>query len=355
MNPDQATSVRSGESLDESKLRAYLQEQLGDTSSTLTVRQFPSGYSNLTYLITTSQREYVLRRPPMGTYAPRAHDMQREYQVLSLLKPVYDQVPTPLHYCEDEAVIGAPFYLMERVPGVILRGPTSKGMELPPALMQHLSEKAVDQLVDLHALDIEQTGLVQLGKPEGYVPRQVEGWTTRYRRAETDEIAGMNEAMNWLAGNIPAEQVAPAFIHNDYKYDNLVLAPNDTRIIAVLDWEMATVGDPLMDLGTTLGYWAEEQDHPALKPFNLTWLPGNLSREAVAQRYADRSGRDLSNLLFYYVFGCFKIGVIVQQIYARYRQGHTQDPRFASLIHVVQACADNAQKAIKLNRISGLY
>ena len=355
MNPDQATSVRPGESLDELRLRAYLQEQLDDTSSTLTVRQFPSGYSNLTYLITTSQREYVLRRPPMGTYAPRAHDMQREYQVLSLLKPVYDQVPTPLHYCEDEAVIGAPFYLMERVPGVILRGPTSKGTELPPALMQHLSEKAIDQLVDLHALDIEQTGLVQLGKPEGYVLRQVEGWTTRYRRAETDEIAGMNEAMDWLAGNIPAEQAAPAFIHNDYKYDNLVLAPNDTRIIAVLDWEMATVGDPLMDLGTTLGYWAEEQDPPALKPFNLTWLPGNLSREAVAQRYADRSGRDLSNLLFYYVFGCFKIGVIVQQIYARYRQGHTQDPRFAGLIHVVQACASNVQKAISLNRISGLY
>ena len=292
----------------------------------------------------------------MGTYAPRAHDMQREYQVLSLLKPVYDQVPTPLHYCEDESVIGAPFYLMERVPGVILRGLASQDTELTPILMQRLSEKAVDQLADLHALDIEQTGLVQLGKPEGYVQRQVEGWTARYRRAETDEIVGMNEAMDWLASNMPTERGAPAFIHNDYKYDNLVLNPHDfTHITAVLDWEMATVGDPLMDLGTTLGYWAEEQDHPALKPFNLTWLPGNLNREAVAQRYAERSGRDLSGTLFYYVFGCFKIGVIVQQIYARYRQGHTQDPRFAGLIHVVQACADNTQKAIGLNRISGLY
>ena len=351
---DQATAVRAGEELDKASLADYLKAQLGNLSEPLDIQQFPSGFSNLTYLISTSHQEYVLRRPPFGTHVGAVHNMQREYQVLSLLKPVYEQVPTPVLYCDDESIIGAPFYLMERVAGVILRG-TTKNTELTPALMQQLSTSAVDRLADLHALDIQRTGLDQLGKPQGYVERQVTGWTQRYRRAETDTVAAMNEAAEWLATHLPPTDYTASFIHNDYKYDNLVLAPDDlTRITAVLDWEMATVGDPLMDLGTTLGYWAEGSDNPALKPFNLTWLPGNLTREEVAQRYAERRGIELNHLLFYYVFGCFKIGVIVQQIYARYCQGLTQDPRFAGLIHVVQACADNAQRAISLSRISHL-
>ena len=353
--PDQATAVRAGEELNEEALANYLQERGIDPSGRLRVQQFPSGFSNLTYLISTPGQEYVLRRPPFGTHVGSAHNMEREYQVLSLLKPVYEPVPTPLLYCDDERVIGAPFYLMERVSGVILRPTNLKGTDLSPALMRTLSEATVDRLADLHALDTETTGLAQLGKPEGYVSRQVSGWTERYRRAETDTVVAMDEAAEWLSAHLPTTPQRSAFIHNDYKYDNLVLAPDDlTRIIAVLDWEMATVGDPLMDLGTTLGYWAEENDSPALKPFNLTWLPGNLNREEVAQRYAERRGLILDNVLFYYVFGCFKIGGIVQQIYARYRKGLTQDARFAGLIHVVQACADNAQRAITLNRISHL-
>ena len=352
---DQARAVRPEETLNEAALSSYLTEHVEDFAGPITVRQFPSGYSNLTYLLTTPRQEYVLRRPPLGTYAPRAHDMQREFQVLSRLKPVYAAVPRPLHYCDDHNIIGAPFYLMERVRGVILRRGAPDGIKLTPDLMRSLSEAAVDHLADLHALDTAATGLAELGKPDGYAQRQVSGWAERYRRSATDTIAAMDEAADWLSANVPTEPTRTAFIHNDYKYDNLVLDPTDlTRITAVLDWEMATVGDPLMDLGTSLGYWAEENDHPALKPFNLTWWPGNLTRQEVVQHYADRSGEDVSSTVFYYVFGCFKIGVIVQQIYARYRQGHTQDPRFAGLIHVVQACADNAQRAIALNRISNL-
>ncbi|MFP4096404.1 MAG: phosphotransferase family protein, partial [Cyclobacteriaceae bacterium] len=340
------------ESLDTKKLSAYLNEHLDSFSGELEIRQFPSGYSNLTYLLKTGEKEYVLRRPPFGANIKSAHDMGREYKVLSALKPVYRQVPQPVLYCEDESVIGAPFYLMERVEGIILRNKPPQGMELSPELMRSISEAAVDKLANLHSLDLQSSGLINMGKPEGYVHRQVEGWIRRYYNAETDKINGMDQTARWMQENQPAES-SVAFIHNDYKYDNLVLDPeNPSRIIAVLDWEMATVGDPLMDLGTTLGYWAEANDSPALKPFNLTWMPGNLTRQEVVERYAQHRGVEVPDMLFYYVFGAFKIGVIVQQIYARYKKGYTQDPRFAGLIHVVQACAANAEKAMQSGKIS---
>ena len=349
---DQAQKVREGESLDVAKLKSYLEEQTNDFSGEVEIRQFPSGYSNLTYLLKIGEKEYVLRRPPFGANIKSAHDMGREYKVLSALKPIYRQVPQPVLYCEDESVIGAPFYLMERVEGIILRNKPPQGMELTSGLMRSISEAAVDNLADLHSLDLQSSGLISMGKPEGYVQRQVEGWTKRYYNAETDKIDGMDKTARWMQENQPAES-AVAFIHNDYKYDNLVLDPDNlSRIIAVLDWEMATVGDPLMDLGTSLGYWAEANDSPALKPFNLTWTPGNLTRQEVVHRYAQRRGIEVPDMLFYYIFGAFKIGVIVQQIYARYKKGYTQDPRFAGLIHVVQACAANAEKAMQTGKIS---
>jgi aminoglycoside phosphotransferase (APT) family kinase protein len=349
---DQAQKVREGESLDVEKLKSYLEEQTDDFGGDVAIRQFPSGYSNLTYLLKIGEKEYVLRRPPFGANIKSAHDMGREYKVLSALKPIYGQVPQPVLYCQDESVIGAPFYLMERVEGIILRNKPPQGMELTPNLMRSISEAAVDNLADLHSLDLQSSGLISMGKPEGYVQRQVEGWTKRYYNAETDKIDGMDKTARWMQENQPTES-AVAFIHNDYKYDNLVLDPkNPSNIIAVLDWEMATVGDPLMDLGTSLGYWAEANDSPALKPFNLTWTPGNLTRQEVVERYARRRGMEVPDMLFYYVFGAFKIGVIVQQIYARYKKGYTQDPRFAGLIHVVQACAANAEKAMQSGKIS---
>ena len=349
---DQAQKVREGESLNIEQLQAYLKEHLEGFSDDIEISQFPSGYSNLTYLLKSGKKEYVLRRPPFGANIKSAHDMGREFRVLSALKPIYGQVPQPVLYCEDESVIGAPFYLMERVKGIILRNQPPKGLELTPELMRSISAAAVDNLADLHSLDIEQSGLISMGKPEGYVERQVEGWTKRYYHAETERIDGMDQTAKWMQENQPTES-SVAFIHNDYKYDNLVLDPeNPNQIIAVLDWEMATVGDPLMDLGTSLGYWAEANDSPALKPFSLTWTPGNLNRQQVVERYAQRRGIEIPDMLFYYVFGAFKIGVIVQQIYARYKKGHTQDPRFAGLIHVVQACATNAEKAIRFGSIS---
>jgi len=349
---DQPKQVRQGEAIDIDKLTEYLIDNLDGFKGKLEVKQFPSGYSNLTYLIKTEQKEYVLRKPPLGANVKSAHDMSREYQVLSALKPIYNRVPQPVLYCDDEQVIGSTFYLMERVQGIILRSKPPKGLTLASSLMHSISEATIDNLADLHQLDIAKSSLQNIGKPEGYVQRQVTGWSQRYQRAQTNTIAGMDQVIAWMPQHMP-EAGKACLIHNDYKYDNLVLSPDNPRqIIAVLDWEMATVGDPLMDLGTTLGYWAEANDSPALKPFNLTWLPGNLTRQQVVERYARRRGIDLPEVLFYYVFGTFKIGVIVQQIYARYQQGHTQDPRFAQLIHVVKACAHNAQRAIQSSSIS---
>jgi aminoglycoside phosphotransferase (APT) family kinase protein len=352
---DKAITPRDGEAPDVNKLKDYLSSLLPGFDGELTIEQFPGGYSNLTFLLKTANKEYVVRKPPKGAAIKSAHDMSREFNVLTALKPVYKSIPSPILFCDDETVAGSPFYIMERVKGVILRNKVPKGMELSPAVMKSISESAVDNLAALHTIDIEATGLVSMGKPGGYTQRQVEGWTKRYIAAETDNIEAMTKTAEWMQLNTPQDG-APAFIHNDYKYDNLVLDPeNLSSIIAVLDWEMATVGNPLMDLGTSLGYWGEANDSDALKPFNLTWLPGNLSREEVVQRYARAKGVDIPDMLFYYVFGSFKIGVIVQQIYARYKKGFTKDERFAGLIHVVRACAHNAQEAIKYKRISHFY
>lgn len=351
---DKATSIRSGEELDNTSLEAYLKDKLPGFSAQLEVHQFPSGFSNLTYLIKAGDKEYVLRRPPFGAKIKSAHDMGREFRVLNALLPVYDKIPKPVLLCEDESVIGAQFYLMERVKGIILRNKPPKDDRFTEAMMHRISTAAIDNLVDLHSLDLEKTGLIELGKPEGYNQRQVEGWIKRYRNAETDTIESMDIIAAHLADHIPAD-VAPAFIHNDYKYDNIVLDEDDpSQIKAVLDWEMSTVGNPLMDLATSLAYWSEAADSPALRPFNLTWLKGNLTRSEVVDYYRDKSGRSLDNLVYYFVFASFKLGVIVQQIYARYKKGLTKDPRFAMLIEVVKACGRNGQLALEKDRISQL-
>jgi aminoglycoside phosphotransferase (APT) family kinase protein len=354
-NIDKSIPARQCEAPDIDKLIQYLFSRLPGFEKNLVIEQFPGGYSNLTFLLKAAGKEYVLRKPPIGANIKSAHDMSREFKVLTLLKPVYKTIPVPILFCDDENIIGSPFYIMEKVSGIILRNKAPKGMDLTPSIMKSISGSAVDNLAALHTIDLQETGLINLGKPEGYIKRQVEGWIKRYLAAETDNIAAMNETAEWMKDHMPADGT-PAFIHNDYKYDNLVLDPHDLKhIIAVLDWEMATVGDPLMDLGTSLGYWGETNDSDALKPFNLTWLPGNLTREEVVERYAGKKGISVPDMLFYYVFGSFKIAVIVQQIYARYKKGFTKDERFAGLIHVVNACAGNAQKAINFNRISHFY
>ena len=345
---DAAAAVRPGEEINLTTLNKYLAE--AEVPPIVAVQQFPGGYSNLTYFLQAQdQRGYVLRRPPFGAeHIRRGHDMGREYRVLTLLRAAgYTQVPRPVLFCDDVHVLGAPFYRMERVPGLILRAATAPTLGLTPAHLRGASEALVDNLVALHSLDLQQTGLLQLGKPEGYVKRQVEGWYQRYLVAQTDDLSAIERLYQWLVKAMPAEN-APTLLHNDYKYDNLVLNPADlTDLRAVLDWEMCTVGDPLMDVGTALSYWAEAGDGPFEKSFNLTWLPGNLNRQAFADRYAERSGRDLSAILYYYVFGLFKNSVVMQQIYARWKKGLTQDKRFAGLLLGIESLSATAERTLE--------
>jgi aminoglycoside phosphotransferase (APT) family kinase protein len=347
INIDQATQTRQGEELNREVLNDYLKSQITDFEEITEITQFSGGYSNLTYLIKTNSQEYVLRRPPFGANIKSAHDMGREYKVLSLLKPHYPKVPQPVIFCEDESIMGCQFYMMERIQGVIFRGKDAMKLQMPESNMRQLSENLIDNLADLHLLNIEKTGLVNLGKPEGYVQRQIEGWIGRYEKSQTDDIPKMVQTAEWLRANMPRPQ-APAFLHNDYKYDNVLLNPKDlTEILGVLDWEMSTVGDPLMDLGASLAYWCEMTDGDFLKSFNITWLTGNLTRNEVVERYAKKTERDVSDILFYYVFGLYKNTVIMQQIYARWKAGMTQDPRFGGLIYGIHEISKMAVRTIE--------
>ncbi len=347
---DRAKEIRQGESLDAQALFAYLKDNIPDLSGEIEITQFPAGHSNLTYLLRIGDRELVLRRPPFGAKKIKAgHDMGREYRILSALRPLYDKIPTPLLYCEDEAILGASFYIMERVRGVILRNKPPRDIALSPELMHKISCASIDNLVALHNIDLEQSGLKDIGKPEGYVLRQVTGWIDRYQRSQTDDVPEMEQVAQWLTQHIPLS-AAPTLLHNDYKYDNLILDPHDlSRIIAVLDWEMATVGDPWMDIGTTLAYWIEPEDPEVMRmlPIVLTYLPGNLTRQQAVERYSQQSGRAIPNVIFYYAFGLYKLAVIGQQIYSRYKQGFTQDERFASLILMVDLLSKVAALAIE--------
>lgn len=346
---DQPRGVRAGEELNEQKLASYLRAHLPNLHDALTVKQFPAGFSNLTYLLQFGDRQLVLRRPPIGAKIKTAHDMGREFRILSHLHPVYRKVPEPLLFCEDDTVIGAPFYVMERVSGIILRAQSPAGSQLTPETMRRLSTAFVENLVEIHAIDYRAAGLGDLGSPQGYVNRQIEGWTKRYYNAQTDDVREINQLADWLRANLPQDSPG-TLIHNDYKYDNLVLSSEDiARVIAVLDWEMATVGDPLMDLGTTLGYWVESTDSEEWQRsgFVLTRLPGNLSRKEVVAYYAERSGRQVGDAAFYYAYGLLKIAVIVQQIYFRYKQGLTRDSRFAGLGSLVKACGVQAERAVE--------
>ncbi len=344
---DRARPVRAGEELPLEPLTLWLLEKLPELRAPFTVEQFAKGYSNLTYLVIDSAgRELVLRRPPRGSKVKSAHDMGREVRVLSALAPLSSQfgkAPRPLAQCDDESVIGVPFYVMDRLRGTILRGPTPP-VPIPPEEKRAIDSALVDTLVALHALDVRAPALAALGKPEGYVERQVSGWTRRYADAKTDDVPEIEEAARWLAAHLPRESGA-ALIHNDFKFDNVVLSSqNLTQVLGVLDWEMATVGDPLLDLGTALAYWVEEGDRDELRTFAFgpTYLPGSFTRREFAQAYALKSGRDVGDLSFYLSFALFKNAVVAQQIYARYKAGLTQDERFAMLGYWVKLLAEES-------------
>ena len=346
MKLDEPRAVRAGEELDAAALGAYVDRELG-AHGAVSIEQFPGGHSNLTYLVHHGDREYVLRRPPFGSKVKSAHDMGREVAVLSKLAPVFDRAPRVIGHEASGDVLGAPFYLMERRRGVILRGELPAELAGDRARVGRVCELLVDTLVDLHAVDYAAAGLADLGKPAGYVERQVRGWTERYTGSQTDDIAAMTEAAAWLATHTPAD-TAPALIHNDFKFDNVIFDPSFERIVGVLDWEMATIGDPLMDLGSSLSYWMEAGDAAMFQQplFGVTSRPGMWARSEVARRYFERGGRRTDDLVFYYVFGLFKTAVILQQIYYRFAKGLTKDPRFAPFIHIVRGIADQARTAI---------
>jgi aminoglycoside phosphotransferase (APT) family kinase protein len=338
---------RAGEELDAARLTGYLSGKLPHGVENLVVEQFPAGHSNLTYLLKTGDHEYVLRRPPFGTKVKSAHDMGREYRVLSQLHPVYPPAPRPLLYCEDLGVIGAPFYLMERMRGLVIRKTLPEYIGTSPELCRRLSFAFIDNLAALHAIDLKAAGRDGFGKPEGYVRRQIEGWSTRWAGSKTEEVPEMDQLAAWLGERMPSESGA-AVIHNDYKFDNVLVDPDDvTRITGVLDWEMATVGDPLMDLGTALSYWIDADDRAEFQAlrFSPTCLAGFPSRAEILDRYRQVSGRDVPHANYYYVYGLFKLAVILQQIYYRYVHGLTSDVRFAAFRESVLGLARQGVEA----------
>ena len=329
--------IREGEDFDLDAVERYLRENIvGLPDGDLEVEQFPSGASNLTYLLrirgTDDTWEGVLRRPPLGPVPPKAHDMGRESGLLMKLHEAYPLAPKPYFFCEDESVIGAPFYVMERQEGTVVDDKFPEGVEPTRELCRRMSAMVVDTLVELHAVDWKAAGLGELGRPEGFLERQTKGWIQRYEKAKTDDIPEVEPLTQWLSNNVP-ESPEPTIIHNDFKLNNLVLNPDDlTEVRAVLDWEMTTIGDPLFDLAVSLSYWVEADDPEEMQKVlpTVTSTPGFMTRKEFIDRYAEKSGRDLSDMHWHVVFGYFKLAVILQQIYARWVNGQTKDERFAT-------------------------
>jgi aminoglycoside phosphotransferase (APT) family kinase protein len=345
-----ARDVRPGEQLDWTRLVACLRERLPschisglDVSCEPDVAQFPGGHSNLTYLVRFGDTDIVVRRPPFGPVPPTAHDMAREFRWLSAMHAVFPLAPRPYLLCEDTDVIGCVFYAMERRRGLVVR------TEEPPALANpaarhRLSGALVDTLADLHAIDLAAGGLSGLGKPAGFVERQVKGWSDRWHRSQTTTLAEMDALADWLRAHLPPDPAPPSVVHGDFKLDNVMLHAEDVgRIVAVFDWEMSALGDPLVDVGIVLAYWSPTAP-PSQRDALTTVIdrPGYFTKEEIVERYASRSGRDVSNIRYYEIFAVFKIAVVIQQIYFRYVQGQTTDARFASFGARVEFLAQHA-------------
>ena len=348
-----AVAIRAGEEIDAEALRAWLNRaapRAVPAGAVLTLRQFPAGFSNLTYLVIVhhaqGEQRFVLRRPPIGAPGGVAHDMPREHGILAALHPLGVPVPRPVAVCTDASVIGAPFYVMEHVDGLILRGRLPPTLADSPRATSHLgalSRTCAETLAQLHAVRIAGTPLESLGRPDGYVQRQIDGWTKRWHASRTESVPSMDAVAAWLAENRPPES-GVSLVHNDFKLDNLVLEPDASRVRAILDWEMATIGDPLMDLGTALAYWVEAGDAPIFRSLGLgvTALPGAYTRAEFVAAYAAARDVEIRDVGFYVAFGRFKVAVIAQQIYARFVRGLTTDERFGRLGEVVRALGDSA-------------
>lgn len=334
---DQSTEIRAGEELDAALIDPYLKAQIPGLEGIPHISQFPGGASNLTYLLQYPDQEFVLRRPPFGHKARSAHDMGREFRIINQLKDAFPYCPKAYLHCVDESVIGSEFYVMERIKGIILRSDLPADLNLDASQTQTLCKSFVDRLVELHRVNYQACGLGDLGKPEGYVERQIRGWTERYDNARTPDAPEWTQVKAWLSDKMPADHPVPAIVHNDYRFDNVLLDPaNPMQIIGVLDWEMTTLGDPLMDLGNTLAYWIQADDPAPVQLMRRqpSHAPGMLTRQQFVDYYAERSGIRIDNFDFYYTYGLFRLAGIVQQIYYRFFHGQTQDKRFAQFIHM---------------------
>lgn len=347
---DSSTRIRSGEELDASQIDPYLKAHIPGLSGQPAISQFPGGASNLTYLIEYPGVELVLRRPPFGHKAKSAHDMGREFRILNQLKDAFPYCPKAYAHCTDTSLIGSEFYVMERVKGIILRSDLPRELAFSADDTRTLCKSFIDKLVELHRVNYAACGLGELGKPEGYVQRQISGWSDRYEKALTPDAPLWEEVKAWLNAKMPADHPTSAIVHNDYRFDNVILDPNNPmQIIGVLDWELTTIGDPLMDLGNTLAYWIEADDPAPVQlmrrqPSNA---PGMLTRREFVDYYAERSGIQIDNYDFYYTYGLFRLAGIVQQIYYRYYHGKTQDKRFAPFVHMNALLEQMSLKVIR--------
>ncbi len=329
-----AVPVREEDAFDVAAVDKVLKAAVPGLEGTPSVEQFPSGASNLTYLLSYPGRELVLRRPPLGTKPKSGHSMSREHRVIKALKPVYPTVPQALYYADDaDSVLGAEFYVMERVPGLLLRTDIPAAWNWTPDDTRAFCEKFWSKLVELHAVDFEAAGLGDFGKPEGYIERQIRGWNGRYEKALTEDADAFEDVREWLDAERPTTESGAAVVHGDFRIDNCILdaaAPHDIR--AVLDWEISALGDPLMDLGASLVYWVEAGDPKELHALKKqpSDAPGMMTRREIVAFYVEKSGRTVDDIRFYYVYGIFRLAAIAQQIYYRYFHKQTSNPAYAA-------------------------
>lgn len=346
---DQAGPVRSGEELDLTRLNPWLHKQIDGLSGEPVVTQYSGGASNWTYCLSYPQREVILRRAPAGKKAKGAHDMGREYRLQKTLRPHYHYVPEMLAHSDDDSIIGAEFYVMEKLNGLIPRQNLPAGLCLSATQLQEMCRNAIDSLAELHGVDYQTAGLDALAKGEGYIERQVEGWIKRFNNVPTWNVSSARKIQHWLRDNQPENEII-CLTHNDFRLDNLVLdAKNPTRVIGVLDWELATLGDPLMDLANTLAYWVEANDDFLAQWMRRqpTHLPGMLTREEVIKHYLNASGHTIDDFTFYDVFASFRLAAIAQQIYYRYHHRQTRNAQFRHLWVMVNYLLHRCSRTIK--------
>ncbi|WCK52792.1 phosphotransferase family protein [Aneurinibacillus sp. Ricciae_BoGa-3] len=342
-------AVRTGEELDATSVEFFVKQHIPEAGNgQLEIEQFSAGKSNLTYLLRCGNWEGVLRRPPFGPVAPKAHDMERECRILQKIHPVFPLAPRPYIFTDDASIIGAPFYIMERRKGIVLDSSFPPGFDNLVDTLRDISYAVVDTLVDLHAINYKEAGLEDIGRPDGFMQRQVQGWIQRYEKAKTEDVPQVETLQKWLMQRLPQSQ-GTTIVHNDFKLNNMMLAEEDpVKVAGVFDWEMSTIGDPLLDVGVALSYWSGKEDPPALRNGfkSVTEYPGFITKGEFIERYAEKSGRDLSEIRYYQIFAYFKLAVICQQIYYRWKKGQTQDERFAPLGQVAVSLIRHAVSLI---------